>query len=52
MLRGIDKRISAGLNLKVTISEDPLNAVINGIGVLLNNFSLYSKVLVSTETEY
>ena len=52
LLRGIDKRISAGLNLKVTISEDPLNAVINGIGVLLNNFSLYSKVLVSTETEY
>lgn len=52
LLRGIDKKISAGLNLKVTISEDPLNAVINGIGVLLNNFSLYSKVLVSTETEY
>ena len=52
LLRGIDKKIAAGLNLKVTISEDPLNAVINGIGVLLNNFSLYSKVLVSTETEY
>ena len=52
LLRGIDKKISSGLNLKVTIAEDPLNAVINGIGILLNNFSLYNKVLVSTETEY
>ncbi len=52
LLRGIDKKISAGLNLKVTIAEDPLNAVINGIEVLLGNFSMYSKVLVSTETEY
>ena len=52
LLRGIDKKISAGLNLKVTIAEEPLNAVINGINVLLNNFSTYSKVLISTETDY
>ena len=52
LLRGIDKKISSGLNLKVTVAEDPLNAVINGIGVLLNDFSTYSRVLVSTETEY
>ena len=52
LLRGIDKKISAGLNLKVTIAEDPLNSVINGIGILLNDFATYSKVLVSTETEY
>ncbi|MBQ3437217.1 MAG: rod shape-determining protein [Fusobacterium sp.] len=52
LLRGIDKKISNGLNLKVTISEEPLNAVINGINVLLQNFSTYSKVLVSTETDY
>ena len=48
----IDKKISSGLNLKVTVAEDPLNAVINGIGVLLNDVSTYSRVLVSTETEY
>ena len=52
LLRGIDKKISSGLNLKVTVAEDPLNAVINGIGVLLNDFPTYSRVLVSTETEY
>ena len=52
LLRGIDKKISSGLNLKVTVAEDPLNAVINGIGVLLNDFSTYNRVLVSTETEY
>lgn len=52
LLKGIDKKISAGLNLKVTIAEDPLNAVINGINTLLENFSTYSKVLVSTETDY
>jgi len=51
-VRGIDKKISSGLNLKVTVAEDPLNAVINGIGVLLNDFSTYNRVLVSTETEY
>lgn len=52
LLKGIDKKISAGLNLKVTIAEDPLNAVINGINTLLENFPTYSKVLVSTETDY
>lgn len=52
LLRGIDKKISSGLNLKVTISEEPLNAVVNGINVLLQNFSTYNKVLVSTETDY
>ena len=44
--------ISGGGALKVTVAEDPLNAVINGIGVLLNDFPTYSRVLVSTETEY
>lgn len=52
LLKGIDKKISSNLNLKVTIAEEPLNAVINGINVLLQNFSTYSKVLVSTETDY
>ncbi len=52
LLRGIDKKISNALNLKVTISEEPLNAVVNGINILLQNFSTYSKVLVSTETDY
>lgn len=52
LLRGIETKISKALNLKVTVAEDPLNAVINGINILLQNFSVYSKVLVSTETDY
>jgi len=53
LLRGIDKKISESLNLKVTISDDPLNAVINGINILLKDFSKYSKILISPEaTEY
>lgn len=52
LLRGIDQKISESLNLQVTISEDPLNSVINGIETLLKNFSTYKKVLISPESDY
>ena len=52
LLRGIDQRIAESLNLTVTISEDPLNAVINGIQTLLKNFGTYKKVLISPESDY
>lgn len=52
LLRGIDQRISESLNLNVTISDDPLNAVINGIQTLLKNFGTYKKVLISPESDY
>lgn len=52
LLRGIDKKIAENLNLNVTISEDPLNAVINGIQNLLKNFDTYKRVLISPEGEY
>ncbi|MDQ9814385.1 rod shape-determining protein, partial [Acinetobacter pittii] len=52
LLRGIDKKISESLNLNVTIAEDPLNSVINGIQTLLQNFDTYSKVLISPEIDY
>ena len=52
LLRGIDKKISENLNLNVTVSEDPLNSVINGIQVLLKNFEVYKKVLISPESDY
>lgn len=52
LLRGIDQRISESLNLTVTISEDPLNSVINGIETLLKNFGTYKKVLISPESDY
>ncbi|STO31841.1 Rod shape-determining protein MreB [Fusobacterium necrogenes] len=52
LLKGIDKKISENLNLNVTVSEDPLNSVINGIQVLLENFETYKKVLISPESDY
>lgn len=52
LLRGIDQKISESLNLQVTISEDPLNSVINGIETLLKNFGTYKKVLISPENDY
>ena len=52
LLRGIDQRMAENLNLKVVPVENPLNAVIDGITILLKNFSIYKSVLVSTETDY
>jgi rod shape-determining protein MreB len=51
LLKGIDKKISDSLNLKVTISEDPLNATINGINIMLRDFSRYSKIFLSPKTD-
>lgn len=52
LLRGIDQRMAENLNLKVVPVENPLNAVIDGITILLKNFNIYKSVLISTETDY
>ncbi|MDY2573356.1 MAG: rod shape-determining protein [Fusobacterium necrophorum] len=52
LLRGIDQRMAENLNLKVVPVENPLNAVIDGIIILLKNFNIYKSVLISTETDY
>ncbi|AYZ72989.1 cell division protein FtsA [Fusobacterium necrophorum subsp. funduliforme ATCC 51357] len=52
LLRGIDQRMAENLNLKVVSVENPLNAVIDGITILLKNFNIYKSVLISTETDY
>lgn len=52
LLRGIDQRMAENLNLKVVPVENPLNAVIGGITILLKNFNIYKSVLISTETDY
>lgn len=52
LLRGISDRMAESLNLKVVTAENPLNAVIDGIAILIKNFSVYKTVLVSTETDY
>lgn len=52
MLRGIDKRISEALSLEVTVAEDSLNAVINGVQEILQDFERYKRVLISPESDY
>ncbi|MDR1832946.1 MAG: rod shape-determining protein [Fusobacteriaceae bacterium] len=52
LLKGIDKKISDSLEIKVTIPDDPLDAVINGIHTILKDFGKYKRVLVSPETDY
>jgi rod shape-determining protein MreB len=52
LLRGLDKKLANSLKLNVTVVENPLNAVIDGISIFLENFNKYIPVLMSTENNY
>ena len=39
LIRGIDKLLSEKTGLPVTVSDDPLSAVANGTGAVLNDLS-------------
>ena len=52
LLRGLDKKLANSLKLNVTVVEDPLNAVINGIAKFLGNFNEYKSILMSPENNY
>ena len=52
MIKGIDKKISEELKIPVTVAEDPLKCVVNGIGKLLEEFETYKDVIISPETDY
>jgi rod shape-determining protein MreB len=45
LIRGIDKLLSEKTGLPVTVSDDPLSAVANGTGVLLDNIDEYNRVI-------
>jgi rod shape-determining protein MreB len=51
-IRGLDQKIAESIQLEVTSSENPLNCVVNGIEVLLQNFEEYKNVLISPERDY
>ncbi|MDD5432208.1 MAG: rod shape-determining protein [Candidatus Omnitrophica bacterium] len=51
LLRGIDKLISEETGLPVHISDDPLTAVANGTGIVLNEINYLKKVTVPIKTE-
>ncbi len=43
LIRGIDRLLSEKTGLPVTVAEDPLSAVANGTGIMLNNLHLLSE---------
>jgi rod shape-determining protein MreB len=51
LLRGLDKLISEETSLPVHIAENPLTAVVNGTGMVLNEIRYLKKVTVSVKSE-
>ncbi len=49
LLHGLDERLSEELNLRVWVAEDPLTCVVRGTGIVLDDFSTYSRILVGLE---
>jgi len=47
LIRGLDKRISQELKIKVKIAEDPLTSVVMGAGVALQNIKEYRRVFIN-----
>ncbi len=52
LIRELDKKIEKNLQIPVEIAENPLNCVVNGIEVLLQEFDEYKGVIISPETDY
>ncbi len=48
LLKGLDERIRMETNLSVHVAEDPLTAVVRGVGKVLDKMNEYSKVLIKS----
>ncbi|MCB0321639.1 MAG: rod shape-determining protein, partial [Bdellovibrionales bacterium] len=44
LLKGLDRHIAEQLKVSVTIAEDPLAAVVEGAGHVLDNMEVYKSV--------
>jgi rod shape-determining protein MreB len=51
LLRGLDKAISEETSLPVHVSDDPMTAVANGTGKVLNEIHYLKKVTVPIKSE-
>ena len=49
LLKGLDERLRLETNLPVHVTEDPLTAVVRGVGKVLEDLTHYSKVLIKTK---
>ncbi|MBN1755135.1 rod shape-determining protein [bacterium] len=46
LLRGLDQKIRQETDLAVYVVDEPLKCVVNGTGVIIDNFDYYSKIMV------
>jgi rod shape-determining protein MreB len=51
LLKGLDRRLREETNLPINIAEDPLTCVVRGAGVVLENMTEYSKVLIKSKRD-
>jgi len=51
LLRGLDKLIAGAVGLPVKIVEDPIMAVVRGIGVILEDLTGYKDLLININRE-
>ncbi len=49
LLKGLDERLRLETNLPIHVVEDPLTAVVRGVGKVLENLNHYSKVLIKSK---
>ncbi len=45
MLRGLDERLRIETNVPVNLAEDPMTAVVKGVGIVLEDLEKYKKIL-------
>ena len=46
------EKIEKELKLKVTVSDEAIHAVVNGIAVVLDDFEKYKNIIISPSMEY
>jgi rod shape-determining protein MreB len=51
LLKGLDKRLREETNLPINIADDPLRCVARGTGVVLENMTEFSKVLIKSRRD-
>ena len=51
LLHGLPLLLSKQVKMPVHIVEDPLTAVVNGTGIILENIDLYKENILSNEDE-
>jgi rod shape-determining protein MreB len=51
LIKGLDKRLREETNLPINIADDPLTCVVRGTGMVLENMTQYSKVLVKSRRD-